>query len=75
MNAVQLLEAMKNGATVESRWKSRSFAEKARYQYILTIPGQSPIVIQKSLVDALIKAGSVRSVYGFGANRTYEVIE
>lgn len=76
MNALELFEAMKNGGVVVSDWKRRSsLIQKSRYQYTLTMPDQPPIVIQKSLVSALIKAGSIRTIQGFGNRRTYEVIE
>lgn len=75
MSAVQLLQALKGGGKLKSRYKPRWIViGKPKREHILTMPDGSIIYVQKSAIDALIKAHNLRSIAWSGGIYDYEVI-
>ncbi len=74
VNAKELARMMREGAKLQSKWKSRTY-QKPKMLYILSYPDGSSINIQYSLVEACLKAKTIRvSSVWEGGRCEYEAI-
>lgn len=73
-NSAELLNAMKTGAVLKSRWKSRTIS-RPRMLYTLTYPDGSSCNVQYSMIDALLRHKQIRiSGLWSGGRCDYEVV-
>ena len=76
LSADQLLEALRSGATLKSRWRRRATDwNRQRMDYRLTYPDGTAVNVQKSAVDALIHRRKITSIAWSGGARDYSLVE
>lgn len=76
MNSEMLLQALRDGASLRERWKSRSSAiQTAKKQIILKRTDGNEEFIQRSCLTPLIKKGLVTSQLWSGDNYVYRLNE
>ena len=73
MKSTDLVGAMREGATLKIRWKSRTI-QKAKRLNVLTYPDGRTENVQWSLVSAAVKAGNIRLISRTGNTYDCEVV-
>lgn len=68
MNCRTLLEHLRGGGKLRTRWTY------GRRLNILALPSHETLYVQRSNVDALIKAGAIRGILFSGDNYEYYLV-
>lgn len=71
MNAVELLAILQQGATLKMRYKHRTLKRR----YIVTLTNGETFQVQRSMVEALLKARSITGFYWSGGEVDYYLLD